>query len=333
MKRMLTLLACALLCTSCTALPAEERSFAVALGVTREGGTWTAFARVPTYQTGGGYATLRGEGGSLEEALSALDASSPMRLHLGQLRMLIFDDDLAKTPEFPAALDALAARHDLRLEASVAVTDADMQALMDTMKPANGSRLSKSLDLLAETRIAQGTVLPAALADVIRMGERQSPVLMHLTLDGQDVALSGAWPLSQSGVVTAPLTPQETQLLALMLGHFTSGTLSLAEGAVRLTSATAATELTLPTMQDASVRLTLRVTSSPLTEEALSRAVATACLGVLNRLSGMNSDALGLARQAITHAEDMAHWHDMDWPARYPDIRWSVSVGVEGGTG
>lgn len=333
MNRMLTLLLCALLCTSCTALPAEERSFAVALGVGLEGGTWTACARVPTYQTGGGYTTVTGGGDSLEAALSALDAASPMQLHLGQLRMLIFSDALAQTEEFPAALSALAARHDLRLDASVAVTDADLSALMDAMKPANGSRLSKSLDVLIETRIAQGTVIPAALSDVIRLGERQSPVLMHVTLDGSDMALSGGWPVSQNGVVNAPLTPEETQLLALMLGHFASGTLSLTEGTVRLTSAKAETELTLPTMQDASVRLTLRYTASPLTEEALSRAVATACLGVLGRLSAMNCDALGLARQAITHADDMADWHDMDWPARYPDIVWSVSVGAEGGIG
>lgn len=330
MKRMAILLLCALLCTACTALPAEERSFAVVLGVSLEGGTWTAYARVPTYQTGGGYATVRGEGDSLEAALSALDAAAPMQLHLGQLRMLVFSDDLARTAEFPAALSALAARHDLRLDASVAVTDADLSVLMDAMKPANGSRLSKSLDVLAETRIAQGTVIPAALSNVIRMGERQSPVLMHVSLSGEDVALSGGWPVSQSGVVSEPLTPEETQLLSLMLGHFTSGTLSLAEGTVRLTSAKTETELTLPTMQAASVRLTLRCIASPLTEEALSRAVATACLGVLNRLSAMNCDALALARQAITHASDMADWHDMDWPARYPEIVWSVSVGAEG---
>lgn len=333
MKRCWMLLLWALLCTACTALPAEERSFAVALGVDKQGTQWTACARVPTYQTGGGYSTVRGEGETLEAALSALDAGSPMQLHLGQLRMIVFTDDLAKTEDFPAALDALSARHDLRMAAFVAVTDTDLMTLMEAMNPANGSRLSKSLDVLIETRIEQGTVLPAVLSDVIRMGERQSPVLMHLSLSGKDVALSGSWPVSQKGVVTEPFSPEETQLLSLMLGQLTTGTLSLTEGTVRLTSATAQTELSLPTMQDASVRLMLRYTASPLTEDALSRAVATACLGVLNRLSGMNCDALGLARQAISHAHDMDDWHDMDWAARYPDIVWSVSVGAEGETG
>lgn len=330
MKRLLTLLLCTLLLTSCTALPAEERSFAVALGVTRTEGVWTAFARSPTYQTGGGYTTIKGEGATLEAALSALDAASPMQLHLGQLRLLVFSADLARTADFPAALNALASRHDLRLGASVAVTEADMQSLMDALKPGTGSRLSKSLDLLVETRIAQGTVLPAVLADVIRMGERQSPVLINVSLDGQDTSISGGWPVGTDGTVTEPLKPEETQLLSLMLGQMTTGALSLAEGTARLTGAKAEAELSLPTMQDASVRLTLRCGTSSLTEDALSRAVATACLGVLNRLSGMGCDALGLARQAIPHAGDMADWHDMDWPARYREIDWSVSVAVTG---
>lgn len=330
MKRLLTLLLCAQLMTSCTALPAEERSFAVALGVMRVGEEWTVFARTPTYQTGGGYATLQGKGDTLEAALAALDADSPMQLHLGQLRLLVFSAELARTEDFPAALNALANRHDLRLGVSVGVTESDMKALMDAMKPATGARLSKSVDVLVETRIEQGTVLPAVLADVICMGERQSPLLMNVSLDGQAAAISGVWPAGADGRVTEVLSPEETQLLSLMLGQMTTGSLSLTEGTVRLNGAKAETELLLPTMQEASVRLVLRVGASTLAEEALSRAVAAACLGVLNRLSGMGSDALGLARQAITHADDMSDWHGLDWPARYREIEWSVSVGVEG---
>jgi len=329
MKRLLLLL-CMLLCTACTALPAEERSFAVALGVSHADGEWTAHARIPTYQTGGGYSTVSGSGKTLEAALSALDEASPMQLHLGQLRLVAFSRELAQSDAFPAAMDALASRHDLRLEAFAAVTESDMQSLMDAMQPATGSRLSKSLDVLIETRAAQGTAIPVTLSDALRMGERQSPVLLNIALEGKDIVLSGGWPVSHSGRAGEALTPQETQLLSLMLGGMTSGSLSLSEGTVRLISAKVEAELVLPTMQDASIRLTLRCGASPLTQDALSRAVATACLGVLNRLSGMGCDALGLARQAIAHAEDMAHWHDMDWPARYQDIRWSVSVGVEG---
>lgn len=330
MKRIATLLLMTLLLGGCTALPAEERSFAVALGVTHTEGLWTASARIPTYQTGGGYTTVSGEGASLESALGALDAASPMELDLGQLRLLVFSAELARSERFPGALMTLAARQDLRMGAALAVTQEDVQALMDALTPTTGSRLSKSIDVLLETRIGQGTLLHASLSEVMRMGERQSPVLMNAGLESGALTLSGGWPVSADGRATEPLSPEETQLLALMLGCLQRGTLSLPEGVVRLTGAQAESELSLPTLQGASVRLTLQCVSSPLTDEALSQAVATACLGVLNRLSGAGCDALGLGRQAMMHAGDMAQWRQVDWPARYRELQWSVSVGVTG---
>ena len=331
MKRMLLLLLCLLL-SGCTALPAEERSFAVALGVDCAEQEWTAYARIPTYQTGGGYVTVSGTGDTLEAALSALDAASPMQLQLGQLRLVVFSARLARSEAFSGALDTLSARHDLRMDAYAVVTAEGMQSLMDALKPATGARLSKSLDVLMETRIKQGTTLPSVLADVLRMGERPQAVLANIGLDGGEAVVSGGWPLNADGRASQLLTPEETQLLALMTGQLTQGTLTLAEGVVRLTSVQVETELALPTMQEASIRLLLRVSEAPLTEKALSHAVATACLGLLNRLSAMGYDALGLGRQAITHVNDMAEWHELDWPTRYRDMDWSVSAGVEGET-
>lgn len=330
MKRILILFVFLLLLGGCTALPAEERSFAVALGVTLEDGAWTAHARIPTYQTGGGYTTVTGDGPTLESALGALDAASPMQLDLGQLRLLVFSAELAGAEAFPGALTALSDRHDLRMDAAVAVTQEDVRALMDALTPSTGSRLSKSIDVLLETRIGQGTLLSAPLSGVMRMGERQSPVLMNAALESGSFSLAGGWPLNDAGRAVEPLSPEDTQLLALMLGQLQRGTLSLPEGTVRLNSMQVEVELIQPTMQQAAIRLTLHATASPLTEQALSHAVATACLGVLNRLSGMGCDALGLGRQAIVHAEDMAQWHDFDWPARYRELDWSVSVGVMG---
>lgn len=330
MKRFGLLILFCLLCTACTALPAEERSFAVVLGIGRTDGQWIACARVPTYQTSGGYTTVTGEGETMEAALAAIDAASPMQLHLGQLRLLIFTAELARSDAFPSVIRTLSARHDLRLKVAVAVTDAELIRLMDAMEPANGSRLSKSLDVLIETRISQGTTVSSTLSDVIRMGERQSPVLIRVTLPGKEPVLSGCWPLSHSGVVTEPLAPDETQLLSLMLGRMTSGTLSLAEGTARINAAESCAEL--EGLQQASVRLTLRCSAASLMDGALSQALADECLGVLNRLSAMGSDALGLGRQAIVHVADMAQWHVLDWPLRYRDMNWSVRAGVTGRT-
>lgn len=332
MKRLLALmLLCTALCSSCTAFPAEERAFAVALGVSGGPGAWTVYARIPTYQSGGGYATMTGEGDTLPHALSALDAASPMALHLGQLRLIVFHADTARDDAFPAALRTLAERPDMRGDAALAAAQPDMAALMDALTPPTGTRLSKSLDVLLEARINQGTVLSSTLADVMRMGERQQSALMNASLEGESFTLSGCWPVGDDGRVSEMLPPEETQLLALMLGRLKQGTLSLAEGTISLISAAVEAELELPvTQQQAALRITLRVQSTPLAEEALSRALATACLGLLNRLSAMGCDALGLARQAVTHVTDMEQWHALNWPERYRDLDWSVSVGVEG---
>lgn len=330
MKRMVCLFLLLLLLGGCTALPAEERSFAVALGVTRTGDEWTVHARIPTYQTGGGYATVTGKGAALEAALSEVDAASPMKLDMGQLRLLVFSAELAGSPAFPGALTTLASRHDLRMGAAIAVTGENVQTLLDALEPSTGARLSKSVDVLLETRIGQGMLLPASLAEVMLTGERQSPVLMNAALESGALSLSGGWLLNDEGRALEQLSAEETKLLALMLGRLQQGTLSLQEGTVRLNGVKTEAELAVPTMQEASVRLTLHVTSSPLTTEALSRVVASACLGVLGRLSGAGCDALGLGRQAVVHAEDMAQWHSFDWPARYRELEWSVSVGVTG---
>lgn len=332
MKRLLLWFLCLalVLCTGCTALPAEERSFAVVLGVDRSAEGWTACARIPTYQSDGGYATVQGNGQTLDAALSALEAASPMQLQLGQMRMLVFTQVLAQSPDFPGALETLSGRHDVRLEAAVAVTDAPLSALMDALSPSTGSRLSKTLDVLMEMRIQQGTALPSGLADVIRMGERQSPVLMHLTLEGESIALSGGWLVNQSGLVTTLLTPQEVQLLSLMLGRMRSGSLSLPQGAVRLTSSRAETALSLMDSPQGTVKLTLRCLSMPLTAEALAEEMADECQQLLARLSSMNCDALGLARQAVVQMNTMADWHALDWPTLYSQMNWTVEVTVSG---
>lgn len=329
MKRIILILIAALICTSCTALPAEERAFAVALAVDGGPGAWRVWARIPTYQSGGGYATVTGEGETLDGALAALDAAAPQQFHPGQLRLIVFTRELAQSQALPMAIAALAGRHDLRMDAALAVTADDPAALMEAMNPASGSRLSKSLDTQLEARIAQGAVIPAPLSVICRMGVRQSPVLMGVELRDGAVELSGSWPVGADGRAGEPLSAEDTQLLALLLGTMTRGALTLPDGGtLRLTDADADAELSLPTMDAAAVRLTLRIGGAQ-PAEGLSHPVATAVLTLLKRLSAAGCDALGLGRQAIVHAENMAHWDEMAWPEKYRSLTWTASVAIE----
>ena len=324
------LLVLLLLCGACSALPAEERSFAVAIGVSGREGAWILHARVPTYQSGGGYLTVTGRGDSLPHALADLDAAAPMQLHPGQARMVIISADTARSPDFPRVTAWLEQWRELRAGAYLAVTETDMSAFMEALELSTGTRLSKSLDVLLENRLQEGVIPAASLVDVLRMGQRQSPVLVNAVMEEGGLVLSGGWPVGADGrVPEAPLTAAEMQLLSLMQGRLTRGTLSLPEGAVRLTGVSAGLSLSLPTMQSAAVRLVLQTASSPLTGEELSRTVAAACLELLGRLSAMGCDALGLGREAIRHVADMEEWHDLHWPDRLRAMEWAVSVGAE----
>ncbi len=323
MKTLILLALVALVCSSCTALPAEERAFAVALCVEKDD-EWRVHARIPTYQTGGGYMTVTGEGDTFPAALSSLDTASPMRINLSQLRLLVADVGLVRSDEFTDLLSAIAERPDIRMQCTVAVTDAPAKDVAEALKPATGTRLSKALDLMIDARIEQGAILPAALADVLRMGERQSPILAALLLENKEISLSGGYALDGMSI-----TADEIALLSLLLGHAKEMHLPLSEGAAEVRDACAKVSLS-EDHTTARVELTMTATASTLGDSELEQALISELLPLLTRLSAAGCDALGLGRRAIMGAHDMARWHALDWSERYRSIRWELAVGVNG---
>ena len=89
MKRALCLLLICLFCTGCSALPPEERAFCVVLLVDGGAQECTVRVRIPTYQQNGGYQTLSATGATLTDALRTLESAAQMRLHWGQLRLIV----------------------------------------------------------------------------------------------------------------------------------------------------------------------------------------------------------------------------------------------------
>lgn len=313
------------LLTSCAALPSEERAFAVALMVSRKDDAWQVHARIPTYKTGGGYVTVQGEGTSPDAALSDMDAAAPMHIHLSQLRLLVLDAALGE--EFASVLAALADRPDMRAGCAVAVTESSADAVMAALQPATGARLSKGLDVLLDARIAQGAALPSALADVIRLGDRQSPVLLGLSVTDGAIDLSGGWAMGASGF--APLSAEETVLLSLLRRDVKDVSLRLPGGAVHVRDVSATVKLG-DDLRSVSVTLTMTAVDASVPLEQVEAALAQEVLTLLTRLYGAGCDALGLGRQAIRGVHDMAQWRALDWPALLPQLQWTVSVGVSG---
>ena len=323
MKFLILLALVALACSSCTALPAEERAFAVALCI-EKADEWRVCARIPTYQSGGGYMTVTGNGETFPAALSHLDAASPMRINLSQLRLLVADVGLVNSGGFAAVLSTLSERPDIRMQCIIALTESNTEAVAEALVPAMGTRLSKALDLMIDERIEQGAILPAVLADVLRMGQRQSPILAALTLEGKEISLSGGYTLD--GI---SLTADETALLSLLLGQAREMHLSLPGGSADVRDILTKVRLD-EHCTSAHVELTLTATASTLSEDELAHAMISELMPLLTRMSAVGCDVLGLGRQAVMGTHDVPQWHALNWPDRYRSIRWEVAVGVNG---
>lgn len=347
MKRGVAILLSIMLLSGCSALPAEDRAFAVALGISENAGLWEVGVRVPVYQTGGGYMTLSAKGSSLGEAMALLNASAPMELHYGQLRLMVFSESTARRTSFPELLRALAARGEVRPQAALAVTRDNVLDVMDALEPATGSRLSKSLETLLEAREKTGVAAIVTLDEWQRMGERQQAVLLNVAMEpGQSGALqgmnatagelpvqgagkaqfSGGWMMNAEGKVQGTLSAAEMQLLALLKDELHQGTLTLPEGTLTLLDTNS--KLTLE--QD-SIRCKLRVqySAASMTEEGVQAALISALQALAGKLSAAGCDALGIARKAVLGCSTAEDWRQMTWPEQYAALAWHFVIQVE----
>lgn len=328
--RLIALLLAALLLGGCTALPAEERAFAVALGIDRTEDGWRVSVRIPTYQSTGGYATVSAEGRDVATALAALNAASPMQLHYGQLRLVVVTETLARTEDFPSALAALHRRGDLRGEAALCVTEAPLGDVMEALKPATGSRLSKSLELLLEARQKGGTA-PRTTLDAWRLaGVRRQCLPIRLTLaDGggeSSIELAGGWLTDASGRVTGMLTADEMQLAGLLLGTWRQGEWRLPGLTVTLLDAKASAGLE---QGRAAIRLTVRCLGRGAGAEEIRREAQEALVALTARLQEARCDALALGGQELAGYPSMAAWLASGWPERYAALPVRVEVEVD----
>lgn len=346
MKRMtvVLLIVCCSVFSGCSMLPGEERAFPVCLGLHHADGTWQACVRISTYAKPGEYMTVSAAGSSLAEVMTLLDASAPIRLHYGQVRLVIFSHELAASDLLTAVLDSLNKLGEFRADAMLCVTEDDLASLMEEMKPASGTRLSKFLEVLLDSRIGQGVIPDTTLGDYRRQGERQSLTLIPIALaddgksaqgmqtlpqnmpDGMKVQLAGAYLVSQEGRVTGQLNAYEHQLLRMMQGKLAKGALTTGEYSLTLLESSAEVRLNDKT---ALLTVRLRFRHSDQSEDGVREHVTKDVAGVIGKLAAANCDALGLGRQAILASRDWAEWRAIDWPHVYPALEWQVAVQAE----
>ena len=254
MRRMIPLLLCCLLLTSCVSLPGEEHSFALCLGIHATSSGVEVTVQLPNYKADQDYLTLSAVGDSFSSAVTALTAVSPSRLHFGQLRLLIFSEETAQSTLFPHLLGEIAAIPGLRLSVMVLLTKDGMPELLTALKPQSGIRLSKYLDTQLRAQMELGFLPGETLSDIRRMGNHRSPALGYVSLKKEglssaglagdaatlnagsegDVHFGGCGLIGRDGLLHGELSLQETQLLTMLLGRTKDLPLVRREAAAKL---------------------------------------------------------------------------------------------------
>lgn len=326
----------------CSVLPGEERAYPVCLGLHLAGDMWQASVRISTYTSPGDYMTVTASGATLAEAMTMLDASAPIRLHYGQVRMVIFSRELAASGQLTGTLDKLSKLGTFRADAMLCATEDDISAVLDELTPVTGTRLSKYLEVLLDSRVEQGIVPDTTLGKYRTLESRQSLLLLPVALadgaegaggmdavpeqmadSGMKLQLGGAWLVGQDGRLNGRLTIAEHQLLRLMQGQLHKGALTEGNFALTLLEASARAKLDKNAVR---LDISLRYKHSEHSRDGVKEQIISRVSRVLEKLAAANCDALGIGRQAIMQAADWAAWQAMDWPAQYPALTWLVSV-------
>ena len=336
-----------LLLGGCT-LPAEERAFAVVLGVSENAGVWETMVRIPNYQQGGGYLTLSAQGNSFGEAMALLHAAAPMNMHLGQLRLLVVNQGLARSANLMRLVEQLCRGMEVRRQCGVCVTEDALGDVMDALVPMTGSRLSKSLETQLEALEHMGVIPAVTLGELRLMGERQQGVLMRLGLEGttstvqpgmdaqaggmaavggSKVQLAGGCLLGVDGTMQGAITAGEQQLLSLLQGRMKQGVLALGDAVVTVQDASAGVHL-----KDgkARVKVNIRYTSASQTAEGVEQCMQEEIHRLMTTLTRAGCDALGLGRDAMRQCASWADWRNINWPEQYASLTWEIHVKAEG---
>ena len=49
-----------------------------------------------------------------------------------------------------------------------------------------------------------------------------------------------------------------------------------------------------------------------------------------NKLAAARCDALGMGRRAMLWANTWQAWQQLNWPGRYPQLQWLITVTLQG---
>lgn len=164
MKKLLLLILCLPLLSSCSFVTMERQIYPICMSVDRtEDGQFLVGVQAPraTQSQGASYELIAASGDTLEETLRTLSASTPYPLNFSQIRLCAVGYPLAATTELRPLLRVLLELPTMRPTAYVSIAMGNALQVLEKQQPDFGTRLSTHLSLLL-TRAQREHLLPGS---------------------------------------------------------------------------------------------------------------------------------------------------------------------------
>ena len=174
-RKLILILLLPLVLSGCsTSGEVENQAHALVLGIDRaESGGIGLTVRIPRIGKSAGdeggsgeYLVLSAEGDDYAQALEYLQWAVTRDLNLGQLRLLVVSEALAREEGFPALINAVAATHHLFTAARFVVCEGSAKDFVSGQEIIIGTRLSSELSAMFRHYADHGAIPDAAFADV-----------------------------------------------------------------------------------------------------------------------------------------------------------------------
>lgn len=359
MKRLCLFVSLLLLCPmlgACSYSYLERQVYPICMSVELDGdGRYQVGIQAPqssAEQATASYDILTATGGTLDDALRVLAASTPYPLNFCQLRLCLVGYGLAATTPLRPLLRTLFEMPTMRPDAYVMITLGSAAEVMSAQRPDFGMRLSTHLNLLFE-RLRQEDMLPdSTLSACVReLGDgRRDPLICICAVNSQLAPKEGNHQGSSSGggsggdggsgggggdsgspafAVGEPwsnaLLPE--QIIAGMLPHSSVnpveylGSAAPSDGRVSGLLTAQETQVALRALREAEKRVAISGDSLQL-QLILSRDTELydrrdVLAKVMEKLQALDCDALGFCGAASTAFYTDAEWQAYQFSRRY----------------
>ena len=295
-----------------------------------------------------GYIVMSATAESCLRALDLLAATTPRTVNLSQLKEIVISETLARSQATLSILTEIHSLYRAGGDAIVVVTPDDAGDFIRRQRAVLGVRLSKYLQVLFEHFSQIDTIPPdATLSAVITAmesgGTDAAAVYAAANSFDNTLVLSGAPETDRlpghlprtspaqneylgsavfSGTqMTGTLTGDETGLLCLLMGEAQTRTFTLNGAQYKTNVATrvkrSVDKSTGALCVDIRMNLTRIAGESSDTAQDIARQIETSAAALLQRLTAIQSDAVGFGRIAMRRSLTIQDWERLNWKQLY----------------